>query len=358
MGYYNKFLREVQRGRSGKSVSIPLPFPRLSEHVDITRNQYTLIGGNSGSGKSSLVHQMYVLEAYDWWYTNRKETNIKLAIFIRSMERAEAFYVAKWACYRIYKKYGYILHPRYVLGKVPKSRVSDELYDIIKEQLDYFEEMQDHVKIMGGSPTALQISKHLDAWANRNGTLKVINRDYGIYSYKANDDNLITLTILDHFGRLKGGPRKSRKETIDEVSSVLAKKRDLYGFSNVGVSQFNRSLSDVYRRKAETFFPEETDFKETGNTFEDSDVCFTLFDPKRFGRTDCLRYKVNKFTDPKGNNRFRVLTLLKNTLGTDQVHLPLNFIGEMGMFKELKRVVDMTDDDYKLATFPPLRKHP
>jgi hypothetical protein len=358
MSYYGELIRAVDKGRSGKSISIPLPFPRLAELVDTTRNQYTLVGGNSGSGKSSLVHQAHVLDTYDWWYEHRHDTDIKLRIFVRSMERAKEFYVAKWACYRIYKEYKYIIHPRLILGRVAKSRVSDELYDIITAQLDYFEEMQDHVKLITGSPTATQIENHLRKWGDMNGTLHVIDENMGLYDYKPNDENLITITVLDHIGRIKANPRQSRKEAIDEVSQVLAKARDLYGFSCVVVSQFNRSISDVYRRKAETFFPEETDFKETGNIFEDSDVCFTLFDPKRFGRADCLRYTVNKFTDPKGNNRFRVLTLLKNTLGTDQVHLPLNFIGEMGMFKELKRVTDMTDEDYKKAVFPPSRPTP
>jgi hypothetical protein len=38
--------------------------------------------------------------------------------------------------------------------------------------------------------------------------------------------------------------------------------------------------------------------------------------------------------------------LIKNSYGEDDVRIGLGFLGQIGMFKELKKQRDMTDQDY------------
>jgi hypothetical protein len=41
------------------------------------------------------------------------------------------------------------------------------------------------------------------------------------------------------------------------------------------------------------------------------------------------------------------LRLIKNSYGEDDVRIGLGFMGQIGMFKELPKRKDITDDDYR-----------
>jgi hypothetical protein len=344
----------MDMGRTGNPISIPLRFDRLSSHVSITRNQYSLIGGNPGTGKSSFAHQVFALDAYDWVMANKDETDVKLRVFIYSLERAEEFYIAKWVCFRIYQKYGILVHPRLVLGMVPKTRMPDQMYDLIKEEREYFEEMSDMITMISDVTSVAKIDRDLTTWANENGTYATVPDPVSGEPrkvYRPNDDGLITLSLIDHIGRVKtlsGG----KKVTVDTMSEVLCKHRDMHGFSSAVVCQFNRNIGDINRRKLVNFLPEEQDFKESGNMFEDCDAAYALFNPRKFGIEEMFGYDLGDFQSDHGENRFRIVTVLKNSLGADLLNVPLNFIGETGEFKELKHSTDMSAEDKHWAANP------
>jgi hypothetical protein len=58
-------------------------------------------------------------------------------------------------------------------------------------------------------------------------------------------------------------------------------------------------------------------------------------------------YSINKLKDQFGAKYFRSLRLIKNSYGSDDIRVGLGFLGEVGMFKELPRVKDITDADYE-----------
>ena len=119
--------------------------------------------------------------------------------------------------------------------------------------------------------------------------------------------------------------------------------RDLYGFSVVAISQFNRSLADSTRMKNKTLAPEPSDFKDTSNTYEDADLVVGLFNPFKLKITDDLGYEVDNFINAKGYNRYRSVHVLKNSFGVDDIAIGLYFIGEMGLWKELPKPEDKAD---------------
>lgn len=68
--------------------------------------------------------------------------------------------------------------------------------------------------------------------------------------YVANDDDEITIVVIDHIGLLKTTKdQPTKKDAIDKMSNELQYARDFYGYSPVVVSQFNRSISNVTRLK-------------------------------------------------------------------------------------------------------------
>jgi replicative DNA helicase len=131
------------------------------------------------------------------------------------------------------------------------------------------------------------------------------------------------------------------------MSDELRYARDFYGYTPVVVSQFNRDISNPIRIKNGDVEPQLEDFAESSQTQNDADVVLALFDPMRYKVADPSGYDLNKLKDDFGAKYFRNLRLIKNSYGEDDVRIGLGFMGQIGMFKELKKRKDMTDADYE-----------
>jgi hypothetical protein len=93
--------------------------------------------------------------------------------------------------------------------------------------------------------------------------------------------------------------------------------------------------------------PQLEDFAESSSTQNDADIVMALFDPLRYKVADPSGYNLDKLRDEYGAKYFRSLRLIKNSYGSDDIRIGLAFLGEIGMFKELKRRKEMTDSDYE-----------
>ena len=350
MSQFDRFMKKVDAGRKGDVVCIPLGLPRLAEHVTIQQDTYYMLGANPGIGKSAVVHDLFVLQPYEWMLAN-PTTHVKLKIFVFSLERKEEFYIAKWICHRLFTKHGILVHPRLILGMVPGISVPDRVFKLIEAEKAFFDTMlSSTVTLISRRTTAPALDKVIREWAEANGTW-----DESTHRYTPNDPNLITIILLDHLGRVVKTPGATDKATLDYTSSVLQKAKDRYGFSPVAVCQFNRASADMNRRKMTNFLPEQQDFKGSGNMYEDAEVVFSLFHPRQYGLTECFGFNIGDFDSASGFNRFRLATVLKNSLGADNINVPLNFIGEGGNIRELPRP-DLMGPQEKFWAANPARK--
>jgi len=66
----------------------------------------------------------------------------------------------------------------------------------------------------------------------------------------------------------------------------------------------------------------------------------------RYKVADLSGYELNKLKDEYGAKYFRSVRLIKNSYGEDDVRIGLGFIGQIGMFKELPKQKEMTENDY------------
>jgi hypothetical protein len=137
------------------------------------------------------------------------------------------------------------------------------------------------------------------------------------------------------------------KKAVDGLTNLLADSRDIYGFSPIMVSQFNRGISDNQRAKTQgsDLAPQESDFKDSGNTYQAADLAIGLFDAFKFKAFDAKGmyggYDVlTGMMSPQGHNRFRTMHILKNSYGRDGGVYGLKFIGECGYFEVLPRPED------------------
>jgi hypothetical protein len=337
---------EVQAGLEGRNDGIPMGFDRLSRYIGIRKGMYFLVGGLTGSGKTSFIDDAFVLNPFDW-YISQKDPKIKLRIIYRSMERSRTYKMAKWVSRKIFIDQGIILPVAKLLGWTEK--MTHDEHDLFLMYEDYINNMSDVITIIDGPENAVGVAKELKAHALQHGRIEQVD-EYN-KRYFPDNENEVTIVIIDHIGLLKTTKdQTTKKEAIDKMSDELRYARDFYGYTPVAVSQFNRSISNIQRIKNGDVEPQLEDFAESSSTQNDADVVLALFDPMRYKVNDPSGYELTKLLDAYGAKYFRSLRLIKNSYGEDDVRIGLGFMGQIGMFKELPKKKDMTDADYESVT--------
>ena len=290
-----------------------------------------------------MVDDAYVLNPFDW-FISQDNPKVKLKIIYRSMERSRTYKFAKWISRKIFLDYGIIIPVGKMLGWTDKM-TKDE-HDIFLTYKEYMEKMEEVITIIDGPENPVGIAKELKEYALQNGKIEQLDKHNKIYI--PNDENVITLVIIDHIGLLKTTKDLStKKQVIDKMSDELRYARDFFGYSPVVVSQFNRDISNPIRIKNGDVEPQLEDFKESSQTQDDADVILALFDPMRYKVTDPSGYDLNKLKDEFGAKYFRSVRLIKNSYGEDDIRIGLGFLGQAGIFKELPKRKDITDADYQ-----------
>lgn len=342
---FEQLKKEVNAGLEGRNAGIPMGFNRLNRYVGIRKSIYFLVGGLTGSGKTSFIDDAFVLNPYDWYISKENKTNIKLRIIYRSMERSRLYKIAKWVGRKMFLDHGVVVPVPKLLGWTDIKMTHDE-HDLFLLYEDYIENMKEVITIIDGPENPVGIAKDLKAHALQNGRIEQID-EYN-KRYFPNDDNLITIVVVDHIGLLKTTKdHTTKKQVIDKMSDELRYARDFYGYTPVVVSQFNREISNIIRVRNGDLEPQLEDFKESAQTQEDADVVMSLFDPTRYKTTDTSGYDMSKLRDDYGAKYYRSLRLLKNSYGEEDVRIGLGFLGQVGMFRELPRQRDITDSDYE-----------
>lgn len=340
---FEQLKQEVQQGLDGRNGGIPMGFDRLNRYIGIRKSMYFLVGGLTGSGKTSFIDDAFVLNPFDW-YISHSDPKIKLRIIYRSMERTRVYKLAKWVGRRIFLDHGVIIPVPKLLGWTEKM-TADE-HDLFLMYQDYMGQMDEVITIIDGPENPVGIAKELKAHAVKNGRIEQVD-EYNKRYFPSNERE-ITIVIIDHIGLLKTTKdQTTKKQAIDKMSDELRYARDFYGYTPVVVSQFNRDISNPIRIKNGDVEPQLEDFAESSSTQNDADVVLALFDPMRYKVADPSGYDLEKLKDEYGGKYFRSLRLIKNSYGEDDVRIGLGFMGQIGMFKELPRRRDMTDADYE-----------
>lgn len=379
-------LQQIQAHRQNKIVTIPFSHAKLTKYIFMARKMYHLIGGAGGTGKSAWIDYNYILQPYFWYKTNT-DTNIKLNIVLRSLERSKEHRKAKWVCMLLFLRHGILIDTKNLLGwGVKKSKISDELYELIKQKYDQIEAMEDVVTIIDGVENPTGIYMHAVQHYEKMGTLyfykkvddvlTLLKRRDGKLSkahvqetidsetgkaqvsqyepyFKPDNPNEIGFYILDNMQALKKEKSFSGKENIDKMSEYLRIFRDLYGGTPVVVSQLNRGMTDTMRKTKTDLLPDRSDFAGSDQMYSDADMAGILFNPWDYNIRDMKGWNIANCVNEHGINRFRSFHLLKNSYGPDNNIFAYQFVGEIGAFNELPSPDKITANDYEIIKNPP-----
>lgn len=355
--------KEIENGRNGKSGIIPIHYDRLKDYIEIAKNTMYVLGGETGSAKSTCAHDLFLIRPIQWYLKN-KTPDIKLSVIYFGMERKQYNYSARWISRLIFEEQGIVMSAKKILGRTKKDQLTDKEFELVQEYYKVLDEWEkDDILIAHqGSKNPTGISLYLEAFAKKHGTIhqkdkeeRNIDNILETKTYVPNHPNHIVLVITDHIGIL--APEKTTindKGQIDKFSRCMRESRDLYGFSPVIIQQLNRNLADVTRQKLGDLVPKLSDFAGSSSTSHDSDVIIALFDPYRhtiggeLGKDN--GYDLKRLKDDKFRTYYRSLHILKNSFDSSGFQFPIALEPQMGMMKILPRKDQITDDIYTSVT--------
>lgn len=381
-----KLQRRIEAGRQPGTLNyIPLHHNKLNNVFNLTQAQFSLIGSTSGSGKTGYVDDMYLLGPWRS-VVNIPNPSIDWNCMMFVMERSIQDRMLRWQSWFIYKDTGLLISPKAIMGRDGRGKLDRTIQYKVDSYRDEVSEIRSRMRMFDGRITPDLIKRQIALKGKQLGTLYradgtgVLKDDGLVYikkfdpkvtrdsqdgpemyvelehkgkkftlavdehEYFPNKPNSYFYIIMDGLGLVDYKGYKNLKEAIDEVVATLQDARDVYGFSPVVVSQFNRGISNIERLKLHksSMGPQESDFKDSGNGYHAADVVTALFDPYQMKAFDSKGLfagydLVSGMMAPTGYNRFRSVHVLKNTWGGAGTIVGMKFYGEVMHFKELPR---------------------
>lgn len=334
MSFFSDIKNSIDDGLNGRNKGYSLGMPRLDKHVSLRQKMFYMIMGSTGSGKSSLLYNCFILNPLELNALNPEGKTLKYILF--SMERSKSYILAKWLIRRVFLDTG-ILIPMYTLLNWYGDKLTSEALAIIDKYESYFDFLESRIDIYEGSRSANDIFRIVMEDAEKDGKVVPIN-EYK-KEYIPNDKDVDKVVALDHFGIGKTTKEyPTKKQTIDRTIEHIQYFRDFLGRSIIGVNQLNRDLSSPIYSKLDSFEPHLDNAKETGTSVEAADFVMSVFDPLRYNTNDKYYGDVSRFKSPiDGHKYFRNLKVLKNSYGIDDAAIGTVFQGETGIFRELPK---------------------
>jgi replicative DNA helicase len=353
MSYYNRVLEAIEHGKQGKNTGIPFSLPELNYSIGgLRRKKYILLGANSSVGKTALAD--YIIISAIKWLIDNPDSGKSLKVFYESLEIDTDSKLVKWACLLLYLTENIIIDSDTVLSARRDKQTNEvikipqEIEEQIKKLEPYFIQIEKFVEINDRKINPTGIWKKVKDYCESNGYWKeelieqeengkIVTKPTRVYH--PNNPDEVVVSVKDHIGLQKGETEhssgvflSSKKQIIDKTSEYNIENRNTYGVTHIDLSQFNRELNDIQRKKFEEPTPQDSDFKESGTPFEDCDICISPFSPDRY---NLKQYRGYDLSDIDVCKRFIYVYILKNRGGKFGVGIPMRFLGECGYFEEL-----------------------
>lgn len=338
--------QRVQDGLEGKFEGLSNGLTRCNKFLfGIQRKTYTLLGGQSGTFKTTLLDYMVSSAIKD-----ATDSNVKLDVFYYSYEIDELSKKCNWLASIIYRKYGVEISPEKIKG-LGDFRLSNEELSIVDTEIPIVDEMFNKINFSFRplNPTGLyyQLWKHGESngkFEYENYTDNDGNVKKKICKYIPNNPDSYTLVCIDHAALTSKERGFTTKETLDKLSEYIIELRNMFGFSFIILQQFNQGMSSVDRQKFKgvDLSPQQSDFKDSTNLYQDADIVLGLMSPYKLDIDESLGYDITKL-----KSNMVMLKIIKNRLSKDNIAIGLLVNPRAGGFEELPPISEMTDSKYE-----------
>lgn len=213
--------QRIEEGLEGKFKGLKNGLNRINQYIfGIQRKCYTLLGGSSGTYKTSLVDYMLLNAMKD-----AEEKGIEFNIFYYSFEIDKVTKMCNWLSSHIYQKYNVCIPPETIKG-LGDNRLSDYEQQLVNTEIPYIDNLFNKINFTFSSVNPTGIYKTMWDYGCNTGSLiydKIEGReDLKIVGYKANNPEAYNLVIVDHI-YLDIGVCSSNITYYDKANTVEAK---------------------------------------------------------------------------------------------------------------------------------------
>ena len=316
-------IQAIDRGREGREQGYSIGLPKLEQIIDgACKGTYTLIGAESGVGKSSFMLYSYVYRPLmDHLYDDK----FKISLF--SLEMSADKILAKLLSTYIFEKYGVRLSLKQLLSVQKGFILNDECYAIVKECIPWLKRVEAILTIYDKSATAKSIYSNILKELEERGRFEETDKRK---IYYPNDPDLVHLVIIDHLARVFCSPGNTLKQEMDLTSKYLYSLKNRCGISPIVIQQMNRGIQSMDRRKEGMVIPLTSDLKDTNSTVEDAEIILAIFDPDKAKLNSHRGYDIKQL-----DKKFRSIFVLKSRYGESAVEDFIYYDGKCNKWVEM-----------------------
>lgn len=335
----SSFKQRIEDGLAGKFKGLANGFDRLNNYIYNTqRKTYTLIGGLSGSAKTTLVNYILLNNIED-----ADNSNTPIDIFYYSYEIDEETTKANWLSVLIYKKHKIIISPEKIAG-LGNNRLSKPEQELVNLMLPYLDTVFSRInfRFETNNPTGVYNELYQHAEKVGNFTYETYKDKNNIdqrrlTGYKFHNEDRYVIVIMDHMALMRKERGFDLKANIDKYSEYCIFLRNICGYSFFNIQQFNQGINSVDRQKFKgvDLSPQQNDFKDSSNPYTDSDIAIGIMNPWKMDMKDCLGYNLEILKE-----NFRMIKVIKNRKGGDNKAIGVYFNAPAGSFHELPLSTD------------------
>lgn len=355
---YENIVQNKKNHEKGYYNCIPFMGMERLEKVlpGIEQSCYTIIGANSGIGKSKLARFLYIHSPIMYLEQN-PDYDVKFNVLYFSLEESKEKIIKTEICKYLHTKYQIIISVKELSSVGRYNTITEDVLLKIKEAEEYVNNYLKTVKIWDNIRNPTGIYKAVRDFAMTIGTyyykdnkpftkedLENIakgeeNAFKKVSYYKKHHNRHFVVVIIDHISLLSPEQGKTLWQSMGDMSSKYClHMRDKFGFSPVVVQQFTSDKEKIetnFQGKTieEKLEPSLDAFADNKGTIRDANIVLGLFGPDRYRLLKHNDYDITFFKD-----NYRSLSILKSRDGAANKRVPLFFNGAIDFFKEMPRL--------------------
>lgn len=320
------------------------------------RATYTLIGAESGVGKTTVTDIMILSQVQD-----AIKRGIPIKVFYFSFEIDAVRKLAKWVGHIVYLSCGVHMPLQYILGRIKGKPVSPEHEVMIDAAMLLLTPIVKHIEIIDSAWHPTRIFNHIVTEHYENSEVGIVYRDkpkekqkHGFvigFQPTVKWRNGYTIGVVDHVALTMPEQGQDTKATIDNLSRKVILMRNIFGMSWYIIQQFSTDLMSAQRMlkgrgKGEiSITPQRLDFGDSKYTYRDADVVYGLISPAQYDLEVYHGYDITKFY-----NSIVFMHLMKNRDGPSQRCIPF-FLDPIGSVIEALPIIMAGVNDDQLEHY-------
>ncbi len=346
MSRFDRALGLITQGQSG-GARLVTNIPKLDDTIfGIRKGNTILLGGDTGTGKSSFVRSTFIDNVYEQYKRINDPNQLDVQFVDFSLEISTELNIGTAIVRKIYKDYEKVIPMNRLFGW-SGDRLTNEESRLIQSTKEYFDDFERKSIIVDGDLNDKIFHDVLMEVALRHGTFQNATEDIKTCGrYTPHNPNMHIIVSVDTVNLAEG--EGAAKYIIDKLSRIAIKFRNKCGFIIIFIQQFNSDIATTDRAKHGIMTPILKDFMDSSGPTKDATIVLGLYSPVRYMKDDQTTFRGYNIEILK--NWMVSLHVLKNRYGQVNKFIPLKFDGAVGTFEQLPPANLMNDEAYLRAT--------